>query len=229
MLLLFDIDGTLLIRAAGAHREAIHEALRVVHGVDASERSGLQPAGRPDGEIARNLLVQAGVAARQIDERADDLRIAACEAYGRLCPGDLSANVAAGMSDLLERLAVRDDAVLALVTGNFEPIARLKLRRAGIEHYFATGQGGFGSDHEDRTMLPEIARQRAGAEDGEPWPTRRTVVIGDTPRDIACARADGVRVAAIATGPYEPSALQAADAVARDTRELDAILQRWLS
>jgi phosphoglycolate phosphatase-like HAD superfamily hydrolase len=229
VLLLFDIDGTLLIGAAGAHRDAIHEALRVVHGVDAPARTGAETAGRTDGEIARNLLTQAGVAAQRIDERADDVRIAACEAYGRLCPADLSAHVAPGMSDLLADLTDRDDALLALVTGNFEPIARLKLRRAGIGHHFMTGQGGFGSDHEDRTMLPEVARRRAGGEDGEPWPTRRTIVIGDTPRDIACARADGVRVAAIATGPYEAAELQAADAVARDTRELDAILRRWQS
>jgi phosphoglycolate phosphatase-like HAD superfamily hydrolase len=229
VLLLFDIDGTLLIGAAAAHRDAIHEALRVVHGVDAPARTGVETAGRTDGEIARNLLVQAGIAARQIDERADEVRIAACAAYGRLCPDDLSAHVAPGMSELLADLANRDGTLLALVTGNFEPIARLKLRRAGIEQYFATGLGGFGSDHEDRTMLPEIARRRAGGEDGEPWPTRHTVVIGDTPRDIACARADGVRVAAIATGPYGPSELQAADAVARDTSELDAILRRWLS
>ena len=77
-------------------------------------------------------------------------------------------------------------------------------------------------------MLPAIARRRAGGDDGEPWPRRRTVVIGDTPRDIACARADGVRVAAIATGPYGPEELTAADAVARDAGELGAVLERWL-
>jgi phosphoglycolate phosphatase-like HAD superfamily hydrolase len=64
---------------------------------------------------------------------------------------------------------------------------RVKLARAGIGDYFEPGQGGFGSDHLDRSELPAIARARA---DG--WPRERTVVIGDTPRDIACARADGV-------------------------------------
>jgi phosphoglycolate phosphatase-like HAD superfamily hydrolase len=229
MLLLFDIDGTLLLRAADAHRDAIYEALRVVHGVTEPERRGMQVAGRTDADISRTLLVHAGVTAEQIDERADDVRVAACAAYGRLCPDDLSACVAPGMPQLLERLAARDDTLLALVTGNYEPIARLKLRRAGIGHFFATGQGGFGSDHEDRSMLPAIARRRAGEPDGEPWPKARTAVIGDTPRDIACARADGVRVAAIATGPFDPAQLQAADAVARDADELGAVLERWLA
>jgi phosphoglycolate phosphatase len=227
VLLLFDIDGTLLLRAADAHRDAIHDALRRVHGLRDPDRRGLDVAGRTDGEIARALLVHAGMAAVRIDERADDVRIAACEAYARLCPTDLSDHVAPGMAELLERLAARDDAMLGLVTGNFEPIARLKLARAGIGRYFARGQGGFGSDHEDRSMLPAIARRRAGDGDAS-WPRARTVVIGDTPRDIACARADGVRVAAIATGPYAPAELRAADAVAGDAGELGEVLERWL-
>ena len=89
------------------------------------------------------------------------------------------------------------------MTGNLEPVARLKLTRAGIGRHFASGQGGFGSDSEDRSDLPPIARARAAAwNGGEPWPRERTVVVGDTPRDIACARADGVHVVAVPTGPF---------------------------
>jgi phosphoglycolate phosphatase-like HAD superfamily hydrolase len=229
VLLLFDIDGTLLIGAADAHRDAIYEALRTVHGVTQPDRRGMEVAGRTDAEIVRTLLVHAGVPAVQIDEHADDVRIAACEAYARLCPDDLSATVVPGMPALLKRLSARADTRLALVTGNYEPIARLKLRAAGIGRFFARGQGGFGSDHEDRSMLPQIARGRARDSGDEPWPRARTAVIGDTPRDIACARADGVRVAAIATGPYGPGDLRQADAVARDAHELGEVLERWLS
>jgi phosphoglycolate phosphatase-like HAD superfamily hydrolase len=225
VLLLFDIDGTLLLRASVAHRDAIHEALRVVHGVTDPDRAGLQVAGRTDGEIARDLLLAAGVSARRIDERADDVQIAACAAYGGLCPDDLSASVAPGMRELLARLAEREDTILSLVTGNYEPIARMKLAAAGIGGYFARGQGGFGSDHEDRSMLPAIARRRAGGGGGHaPWPRERTLLIGDTPRDIACALADGVRVIAIATGPFGAGELTGADAVARDVRELGTLL-----
>ncbi len=226
--LLFDIDGTLLIGAAGAHRDAIHEALRVVHGVRAADERDGDTAGRTDRDIARGLLVKAGISAARIDERAEDVRIAACEAYARLCPADLSATVAPGIGELLDRLAARDDVILSLVTGNYEPIARVKLRAAGIGHHFAAGQGGFGSDHESRAELPAIARRRAATSD-EPWPRRRTLLIGDTPRDIACARADGVRVIAIATGPHAPDALAAADAVARDAHELGTLLAASLA
>jgi phosphoglycolate phosphatase-like HAD superfamily hydrolase len=224
VLLLFDIDGTLLQRAAAAHRDAIHEALATVHGVtEPVHRAGHEVAGRTDQEIARGLLVAAGVPARRIDERADDVRIAACEAYARLVPADLSAHVTPGIAELLAAIAARGRDRLALVTGNYEAIARMKLRAAGIGRFFPGGQGGFGSDHEQRAELPRIARRRAG--DGEePWPRARTVVIGDTPRDIACARADGVRVIALATGPFAAADLRGADAVARDARELGTVL-----
>jgi phosphoglycolate phosphatase len=227
VLLLFDIDGTLLLKASDAHRDAIAEALHVVHGVTASEPGGMQIAGRTDREIARGLLVSAGVSARHIDERADDVQIAACEAYARTCPDDLSETVAPGMRELLARLAARET-ILSLVTGNYEAIARMKLAAAGIGDFFARGQGGFGSDHEDRSMLPAIARRRAGGEDGAPWPRERTLLIGDTPRDIACARADGVRVIAIATGPFGARDLAEADAVASDVHRLGVLLDERL-
>ena len=228
MLLLFDIDGTLLLGGSDAHRDAIVESLRVVHGVEEPVRGPLGVAGRTDLDIAREILLASGVSARRIDARADDFRIAACEAYARLVPDDLSHCVAPGMGELLANLAVRDGIVLALVTGNLQPIARMKLRAAGIGKYFAGGQGGFGSDHEDRSELPAIARRRAGEGSGEPWPCERTILIGDTPRDIACARADGVRVVAIATGPYGVEELCEADAVTRHARELESVLGEML-
>jgi phosphoglycolate phosphatase len=134
--------------------------------------------------------------------------------------------VAPGIPDLLAALSDRPDAFrLSLVTGNLEPIARLKLERAGIGHHFPAGQGGFGSDHHARGELPAIARGRMSA---PAWPRDRTVVIGDTPRDIACARVDRVRVAAVATGPFTVEALADADAVADDARALLPVLEDWL-
>ena len=145
------------------------------------------------------------------------------EEYAQRVPDDLSARVAPGAPEALATLGAREDALLSLVTGNLEPVARLKLRAAGIGSWFPSGQGGFGSDHEDRTMLPAIARRRAG-EQGRPHPREQTVVIGDTPRDIACARADGVRCVAVAGGPYPAEALTEADAVVADVRSLIAAL-----
>jgi phosphoglycolate phosphatase len=229
LLLLFDIDGTLLAKASAAHRDALHAALLEVHGVDAKVvRGPLTPAGRTDGEIARALLLQAGVSARQIDERAREVQIECSRVYAQLCPPDLSHKVVPGVVQLLDWLADRPDVCLSLVSGNYEAVARLKLARAGLGDYFAAGQGAFGSDSEDRAALPPLARRRAGRL-GSPHPRERTIVIGDTPRDIACAHADGVRVFAVATGPFAVEDLQQADAVGGSIAQLRPALEAALA
>jgi phosphoglycolate phosphatase-like HAD superfamily hydrolase len=225
VLLLFDIDGTLLGSAAQAHSHALHAALAAVHRVDtASLTRPFSPAGRTDAEIARGLLLTAGVSARRIAERADDVREECCRIYAELCPPSLADKVLPGVADLLDWLSGVDRVRLSLVTGNFEPVARLKLSRAGLGHHFPVGQGGFGSDSEDRTDLPPIARRRAGA-GGVSYPRERTIVIGDTPRDIACARADGLRCFAVATGPFGVSDLGDADAVTADASGVRRLVQ----
>jgi phosphoglycolate phosphatase-like HAD superfamily hydrolase len=221
VLLLFDIDGTLLSGATKAHSQALDEAIREVHGVDPSgRRSKINPAGRTDGEIARLILLDLDVSAVRIDELAPDVREACSRIYAQLCPPDLSDHVVPGMPELLPWLDGRDGVTLGLVTGNYEPVARLKLKRAGLGRCFRSAPGAFGSDSEDRAALPAIARRRAGH-----TPRDQTIVIGDTPRDIACARADGVRCLAVTTGQYGADELDGADAVARDTVELRAALE----
>jgi phosphoglycolate phosphatase-like HAD superfamily hydrolase len=229
-LLLFDIDGTLLSGASDAHRDAMHEALRAVHSIDPRRvmRRPLAPSGRTDPEIARAILLDAGVSAERIDDRADAVREACCRAYARLCPPDLSDTVLPGIPELLESLAGRSDVTLGLLTGNYEAVARLKLTRAGIGRRFPSGEGAFGSDAEDRAALPRIARRRAGSR-GAPHPRELTIVIGDTPRDIACARADDVRCVAVATGPVPAEELGGADVIAADARELAGVLEGELS
>jgi phosphoglycolate phosphatase-like HAD superfamily hydrolase len=225
VLLLFDIDGTLVLEATREHREALLAAIRQVWHVADPGAVHVETAGRTDTEIARQILLRIGVDADDIDDGLHEFRTAAAAIYVRSVPPDLSGHVAPGVTDVLPKLARRDGTLLSLATGDLEPIARLKLRAAGIGHFFAHGQGAFGSDAEDRAELPMIARVRAGARDGGgPWPRRRTVLIGDTPLDIACARADGVRSIAVATGPYSAEDLRDADHVISDARELLDVL-----
>jgi phosphoglycolate phosphatase len=195
LLLLFDIDGTLLQRASAEHARALREAAAAVHGLAALDGRPVEAAGRSDRAILRDLLAQAGVTGERFEARWPEVEAAAVAAYEDLCPPDLSSKLAPGIPELLAVLSARPDFRLSLVTGNLEPVARRKLAAAGVGRYFPAGQGGFGSDAEDRGELPGIARARAAS---PPWPRERTVVIGDTPRDIACARTDGVRVAAVA-------------------------------
>jgi phosphoglycolate phosphatase-like HAD superfamily hydrolase len=246
VLLLFDIDGTLLSGATKAHSQALDRAIREVHHVDPRDlRKQIGPAGRTDGEIARLILLDLGVSAWRIDELADSVRETCWRIYAEICPPDLSDHVVPGIPEILSWLGGKNEVTLGLVTGNFEPIARLKLKRAGIGRWFAPEMGAFGSDSEDRAALPGIARRRAGrlgsdragsaragigragiGRAGMPVPRDQTIVIGDTPRDIACARADGVRCVAVTTGQYGPEELAGADAVARDAAELRASLEQ---
>jgi phosphoglycolate phosphatase-like HAD superfamily hydrolase len=220
MLLLFDLDGTLLAGTARPLRDALYAALLEVHGVDVRGRTwAFDTAGMTDGEIARLILLDAGVPERRIDQLAAQVREICCREHVRRCPLDLSDAVLPGVRPLLERLSGEPEARLALLTGNFERIAWAKLERARIGEWFTRGQGAFGSDCEDRNRLPAIARRRAGTSDA-PYPRERTVVIGDTPRDIACARADGLRCVAVATGSYTPDQLRGADAIAHSAADM---------
>lgn len=199
--------------------------MREVWGVEDPGPAAVRAAGRTDGEIAREICLLGGVAAERIDAERDRFRDACAAAYARRCPPDLRDRLAPHAAEVVAALAAHDGVRLSLVTGNLEPVARLKLERAGLAPFFATGEGGFGSDAEDRSELPAIARRRAGT-NGTPHPRATTVVVGDTPNDIACARADGVRCVAVATGPYGAGELAAADAVVASLRELPAALSR---
>lgn len=225
-LLLWDIDGTLLLRASASHARAVWDALCEIHGLEDRELlRNQQMAGMTDGQISREILTAAGVDAATVDRHAETVHDRICDTY---VPGDLETHVSPGLEPALQGLSDRGDVVHALVTGNFERIARRKLQAAGIGGWFDPRVGGgFGSDHEDRLLLPATARRRAGAAllpDDRPWPADRAVVIGDTPRDIACARHDGVRVIAVATGSHGADELQDADALVHDASEIPAAL-----
>jgi phosphoglycolate phosphatase len=226
LLLLWDIDGTLLLRASASHAQAVWEALCAIHGLE--DRQLLRDqrmAGMTDGQIAREILTNAGISAAVVDQHAEAVHDRICATY---VPGDLETHVSPGLEAVLRELFDRGDVVHSLVTGNFERIARRKLHAAGIDGWFDPRvAGGFGSDHEDRLLLPATARRRAGGAllpDDRPWPADRAVVIGDTPRDIACARHDGVRVIAIATGGHTAEDLQDADVVVDDAAGIPAAL-----
>ncbi|MEQ1841016.1 MAG: HAD hydrolase-like protein, partial [Verrucomicrobiales bacterium] len=93
-----------------------------------------------------------------------------------------------------------------------------------LDHHFT--HGAFGCDHYDRNQLGPIARERALQACGRDFPPERIVVIGDTPKDIACARALGARVIAVATGAATRKELEAAgpDAILDDLSDTEGVL-----
>ncbi len=221
MLLLLDIDGTLVIGASSEHRQALIDGLREALEVEIPDRvlDEVEYSGRTDIAIGRSMLVAAGHPSGLLDRRLGTFMEAACAHYDRLLPDDLSDTVIPGVPGVLDRLEGEGHR-LALVTGNLAPIAHMKLDAAGIGEHFVRNLGGFGSDDEDRAALPGLARLRAGGPSGEPHAREDTVVVGDTPLDIACARADGVRVVAVTTGSYGNYALSEADVVLQTLADL---------
>ena len=206
MLLLFDIDGTLTIGGPG--KAAFGAALKRTFGT-AGPIVNHDFSGKTDPLILRELLTAAGHGPHQIQAglpRFWDLYLAELEVRIAADP----VTVLPGVRELIGVLAARDDVHLGLVTGNVRGGAKIKLGSAGLWERFPIG--AFGCDHEVRDELPPVALERARAHWGRPFRAEDTVVIGDTPRDVACGKAMGAATVAVTTGRFSAEALQRAGA-----------------
>jgi phosphoglycolate phosphatase-like HAD superfamily hydrolase len=198
-LVLFDIDGTILL-TAGAGKRAFNRALIDVFGCTGPEDHAF--GGKTDPQIARELMRIEGKADDHIDERMDDL----LTRYVGYLHEELEASpdaveVMPGIPELIEALQARDDVIVGLLTGNHIAGARVKLDAANIDiERFQVG--AYGSDHEVRGELPAVAQRRAREQLGVDVAGSDVVVIGDTPADIDCGRAIGARAIAVATGHF---------------------------
>jgi phosphoglycolate phosphatase-like HAD superfamily hydrolase len=197
ILVLFDIDGTLL-HTLGAGIRGMNRAFGRLHGrPDALD--GVPVAGRTDRSIVTDALRRIGVEPDSnrirtfrdvyVGELPDELHRVASTAPGVL-PG-VETTIA-----IFEQLP---DVAIGLLTGNFEACAAIKLDHYGLGRRFAFG--GFGDDHLDRRDLLPLAVKRA-REAGVDATDSRVVVIGDTPLDVDCAHAHGALAVAVATGNY---------------------------
>jgi phosphoglycolate phosphatase len=227
-LILFDIDGTLL-SARSAPRRAFSRAMQEVYGTTGPIAN--HPfSGKTDPQIARELLHLAGREDAEIDAGFDRL----WQVYIRGLEHELArpghrTEVYPGVRALLEALQDRaTDTCVGLLTGNIEPGAALKLGSVGLGHHFCLG--AYGSDCEQRDGLPPIAVERALARTGVSFRGADVVVIGDTPNDVTCGRALGVRAVAVATGRHDRAALAAAGAhvVFDDLAETQPVLDALL-
>lgn len=224
--ILWDIDGT-LVRAAGAGVRSFVEALRTVTGLE-FPGGDLDMGGRTDPDIAERILRAAG-----IDDGLDDLvvrlldEVAAVYA-AREAEFQARTSALAGARAALDAFAARGT-VQTVVTGNIRPVARMKLTAAGLADRLDLDCGAYGSDHRVRAELVRVANRRIAATVAEIDPAR-TWVIGDTPRDLECARAAGVRCVLVATGTngVDKLAPLGADAVLADLTDLDPLLDLLL-
>jgi phosphoglycolate phosphatase-like HAD superfamily hydrolase len=197
---LFDVDGTLLL-TDGAAREAFAHAVFERLGVR-DDLKGVAFAGRTDPLILADILARHGRVLP--DGELEHFWQAAYERMaGLLTPG--RGHLLPGVPELLAAVAGEKDWVPALLTGNTTGMARIKLDHFGITDQFAFG--AFGEEAADRNALAQVAVTRARERYGVP--PERCIVVGDTEHDIACARAAGAHVVAVATGQRDRAVLAA--------------------
>jgi phosphoglycolate phosphatase len=225
-LLLFDIDGTLVL-TGGAGSRAMARAFLATHGLEDALKS-VDLAGRTDRIIMRDALTQAGRDHEDVD--LDEFREAYCAALREEItkPGTGRRGLLPGVKPLLDRLATRDDVRLALLTGNFRASAEIKLAQFGVWDYFSWG--AFADDAIERDDLIRIAHARHETEQGRLIEPDKVVVIGDTPHDIRCARAGRAKAVAVATGNYDLATLERhqPDVLFKDLSDTDAVLSALL-
>lgn len=204
-IVLFDIDGTLLV-SDGAGRTAMETAL-----VDSFGTSG--PASYRYGGKTDKLIVRETMRLEGFDDATIDARMPMVlaryldELESHLRGATHSARALPGVTPLLDAIEAHDGMVLGLLTGNLIEGAKAKLRAVSLDH----GRfrlGAYGSDHEERPMLPPLARERASALLGRDVPGDQLVIIGDTPYDVTCGRGVGARAIAVATGGFGRAELE---------------------
>lgn len=204
-LILFDIDGTLIVTGRAGQR-AMTRAFEAMCGLaDALQR--VDVAGRTDRIIMTDALSSSG---RALDEPfVEQFRIV----YADFLREELQRDgvgrkgTLPGVPALLDQLAVRPDVSLALLTGNFRVSAEIKLAHFGLWRYFAWG--AFADDAVERNDLLPVALSRAEADGLSGLGASDVIIVGDTPHDITCARSGGARVVAVATGNYTAEQLRA--------------------
>lgn len=196
-LVLFDVDGTLLI-TGGASSRCIRRAAGRVLGE--RFRWGPITVGTLDPQIFLELAAGCG-----IDDAAGRLgpyrELYLAELDEELRRVRQEVKVMPGVREVLAALSHRDDVTIGLLTGNYRRAVELKLDAAGIEPGLFP-VGAFAEDGDARHDLVPVAIRRAEQATGERLDPRRVVLVGDTPRDVACAREAGCRVLAVATGRY---------------------------
>lgn len=220
---LWDIDGT-LIRSNGVGSLAFERA--VAHVVGSPPATRVAMAGKTDPQIAREWLEALEVGAEAIESLVAEV-LERLEHELSAARHEMSArgHVLPGVVQLLERFRADPTIVQTVLTGNIRPNARVKLEVFNLDRLVDLDVGAYGSDDADRTRLVPVALARLRRLRGAVVEPDRTWVVGDTPRDLLCARAAGARSLLVATGGYVEDDLAGlgADAVLADLSDVEAV------
>jgi phosphoglycolate phosphatase-like HAD superfamily hydrolase len=207
-LVLFDIDGTLVL-TGGAGLRAMNRACEELVG-HPEALAGIPVAGRTDRVILTDVVRRIN---RDLDEA---LLVELRDRYVERLAEEIHQRgrgvngVLPGIRDLLDALAARDDVFLGLLTGNFEAGARIKLEHFDLWRYFRCG--AFADDASDRNALVPFALERARISGLALVEPAHILVVGDTPYDVACAKAVSATAVGVATGGFSMDDLRVSGA-----------------
>jgi phosphoglycolate phosphatase-like HAD superfamily hydrolase len=220
--ILFDIDGT-LIDSGGAGSRSLNLSFAELFSIG-NAFQGISMAGKTDTEIIKEGMQKHGISA----ESNFEVFISTYLEHLRKEIDNKRKHVKPGIYELLEELTSLVDIELGLLTGNIESGARIKLEPFDLNKYFPTG--AFGSDDQDRNKLLPIALSRFEVRCRRKIRVNESVIVGDTPRDVQCAKIYGARSLGVATGPYSIDELKeaGADYVMKDLSSCET-LSRFLN
>lgn len=211
-ILLWDIDGTLMRSTVqGGYLKYFAATMRRVFG-SAGRLAEIVPSGMTDTQIMYEALRGENFTPEQIFARKDDvLKIFREEMTTVLAQAGEPYESLAGVREILAATAKNSLFVNALLTGNLSVAAQLKLESVGLWHYFASAPNAFGEISHDRRELAREAGKLFAEKYSHRFEPEQFIVIGDTPNDVACARAFGARIVAVATGRHQTREILAAE------------------
>ncbi len=199
-ILLWDIDGTLMRSAqTGSYKDYFVPMLERVFSTSGCLPQ-MQVSGMTDLQIVIEALRDEGITREHVNERLDQLRECYMEEMRRVAGnGNQFFELLPGVREVFEAIASEPRYRSALLTGNIEPAAYLKMELVGLSQYFDL-PGAFGDESHDRRDLPALAAARIREHLQMDLPPHQFIVIGDTPNDIDCGKHFGAKVLAVGTG-----------------------------
>lgn len=218
---LFDIDWTLIEGNNGIHKAGFMHAYGTVYNLPGASIDEIEHNGMIDSQILMEIAKLHGVSEETAKTKVQDAMTAVVDYFMKHVE-EGHFKVMPGTIELLNELK-KMGIPLGLLTGNIEEIGWEKVNRAGVKEYFTFG--AFGSFAYKRVDLIPIAKKRLEEILKEDISLNRFVIIGDSPLDIACARAGNIEVIAVAAGVYNEHHLSEADLVVNSLEEKDKIIE----
>lgn len=206
ILILFDIDGTLIKFKSGTAGKIFSDIMEEIFNVKIDKNNLPDFAGQTDLKILKEICEINNISFSSVESQIELIWEKMLSLFGKYCTPDYIL-LLEGVPELLDYLSQHEFITLGLLTGNFRENAYQKLKTYNLHNYFPFG--AFGSDEEDRNKLPPLAIKRANKYfEKDQFSNKNTIIVGDAPRDITCAKANDIKVACVTTGTYDISQLE---------------------